>query len=253
MMIGIAKMMPTLFFSMWFMRASAENEIQAVGVCSANSKCPANREWAEQATLYEYTSNANPPMAEVPVHVFPPTLHQEGPTRVVPLDLKKQLDLVHPATSPNLLANFLRIRPGEDLDSGVEWATSQSFYVIRGNGSSLTRDGRIEWTEGDLFVLPYLGDTAPAVCETGRQCILHACDSEPRFGGCAIYWVHDEPLLRYLGVRPADKRRFEPTLYPGRLMREAVDSISPMTEAGELRNRRGILLANPATPQTKTL
>jgi len=142
---------------------------------------------------------------------------------------------------------------GEELDSGVEWATSQSFYVIRGNGSSLTRDGRIEWTEGDLFVLPYLGDSAPAVCEAGRQCIRHSCHSEPQFGGCALYWVHDEPLLRYLGVRPGDVRRFEPALYEGHVMRETVNKISPKTETGELRNRRGILLANPATPQTKTL
>jgi gentisate 1,2-dioxygenase len=233
-----------------FVTAPASN---ATASCRADSKCHANEDWAGQATLYEYTSNANPPMAEVPVHVFPPTLHQEGPTRVIPLDLKKELDLEYAATSPNLLASFLRIRPGEELDSGVEWATSQSFYVIRGNGSSLTRDGRIEWEEGDLFVLPYLGDSAPAVCETGRQCLRHFCSAEPRFGGCAIYWVHDEPLLRYLGVRPGDVRRFEPALYAGRVMRETVDSISPKTETGEVRNRRGILLANPATPQTKTL
>jgi gentisate 1,2-dioxygenase len=209
--------------------------------------------WTKQATMYEYTSNANPPMAEVPVHVFPPTLHQEGPTRVIPLNLQRELALDYPATAPNLLANFLRIRPGEQLDSGVEWATSQSFYVIRGNGSSMTRAGRIEWMEGDLFVLPYLGDDAPAICETGRQCAQHFCDAEPRFGGCALYWVHDEPLLRYLGVRPSNARRFEPALYQGHVMRQTVASISPTTETGELRNRRGILLANPASPQTKTL
>lgn len=243
-------MLSIVVFFMLAASASAGNE---TGLCRAEDKCYTNREWAEQATLYEYTSNANPPMAEVPVHVFPPTLHQEGPTRVIQLDLKEKLDLDHPATSPNLLANFLRIRSGEELDSGVEWATSQSFYVIRGNGSSLTRDGRIEWTEGDLFVLPYLGDSAPAVCEAGRQCIRHSCYSEPQFGGCALYWVHDEPLLRYLGVRPGDVRRFEPALYEGHVMRETVNRISPKTETGELRNRRGILLANPATPQTKTL
>jgi gentisate 1,2-dioxygenase len=36
-------------------------------------------------------------------------------------------------------------------------------------------------------------------------------------------------------------------------MRQAVDSISPTTPTGELRNRRGILLASPAAEQTKTL
>merc|ERR1712187_931229 len=72
-------------------------------------------------------------------------------------------------------------------------------------------------------------------------------------GGCALYWVHDEPLLRYLGVRPSDTRRFEPTLYPGSLMRQTVGDISPVDDQGHARNRRGILLSNPASPQTKTL
>lgn len=228
------------------------------GKCQNESICQANTlgakmKWTNQATMYEYTSNANPPMAEVPVRVFPPSLHQTGPSRVIPLDLQKELALPYPATAPNLLANFIRIREGEQVDSGVEWATSQSFYVIRGNGSSMTRVGRVEWEEGDLFVLPYLGDATPAVCEEGHQCIQHVCDTEPSFGGCAIYWVHDEPLLRYLGVRPADKRRFEPALYQGRLMRQTVHSIPPTTPSGEVRNRRGILLASPAAEQTKTL
>lgn len=238
-----------LSFIVLLVTASAENE-----TCnSEGGTCQAQQAWVEQATMYEYTSNANPPMSEVPVHVFPPKLHQEGPTAVIPLNLQKELALTYPATAPNLLANFIRIRPGEQLDSGVEWATSQSFYVIRGNGSSMTRVGLIEWEEGDLFVLPYLGDDTPRVCETGHQCIRHQCHSEPLFDGCAIYWVHDEPLLRYLGVRPVDTRRFEPALYQGRVMRETVDSISPRTETGELRNRRGILLASPDSPQTKTL
>eukprot|EP00747_Dinoflagellata_sp_TGD_P162424 gnl/TRDRNA2_/TRDRNA2_180016_c0_seq1.p1 gnl/TRDRNA2_/TRDRNA2_180016_c0~~gnl/TRDRNA2_/TRDRNA2_180016_c0_seq1.p1 ORF type:complete len:419 (+),score=29.66 gnl/TRDRNA2_/TRDRNA2_180016_c0_seq1:76-1257(+) len=237
-------------FSLFLVSASAATDL---GNCTAQTSCEANGGWAHQATMYEYTSNANPPMAEIPVHVFPPTLHQQGATRVIPLDLKKELELDYSATAPNLLASFLRVQEGEELDSGVEWATSQSFYVIRGSGFSETRAGRIEWTEGDLFVLPYLGDNTPAVCETGNQCVRHHCDTEPRFGGCAMYWVHDEPLLRYLGVRPADNRRFEPALYQGHVMRETVDSISPTTETGELRNRRGILLSNPASPQTKTL
>lgn len=203
--------------------------------------------------MYEYTANANPPMAEVPVRVFPPSMHQDGPTRVIQLNLQEDLALPYPATAPNLLASFLRIKPGEHLDSGVEWATSQAFYVIRGNGSSMTRVGPVEWQEGDLFVLPYLGDDLEGVCETGRQCIRHRCHAEPQFGGCAVYWVHDEPLLRYLGVRPSEQRRFEPALYQGHVMKETVHSISPTTPTGELRNRRGILLANPATPQTKTL
>lgn len=211
--------------------------------------------------MLEYTANANPPMTEVPVRIFPASLHQEGPTRTIPLDLSEALALPYPATAPNLLASFLRIDAGESLETGVSHATSQSFYVIRGSGNSKTRAGDVAWKAGDLFVLPYLGDAPSKVCSgddlrVGRQCVRHSCDDDPSIphGGCAIYFVHDAPLLKYLGARPVDERRFQPALYPGSAMLAAVGGISPFDEAtGEARNRRGILLSSPDSPQTKTL
>jgi len=209
--------------------------------------------WNTQGQLYEYASVANPPMSQIPIKVFPPSLHQSGPTAVIPLDLSKDLELPYPATAPNLLAAFIRIAAAEKIVSSVKWATSQSFYVIRGRGSSRTRAGTVGWKAGDLYVLPYLGDDTPAVCDSGNQCVEHGCLEDSKFGRCAIYWVHDEPLLRYLGVRPEDTRRFEPALYPGDVMRSTVHNIPEMTADGVKRNRRGILLSNSATNQTKTL
>mmetsp|Transcript_104231 Transcript_104231/g.185183 ORF Transcript_104231/g.185183 Transcript_104231/m.185183 type:complete len:386 (-) Transcript_104231:255-1412(-) len=210
--------------------------------------------WAKTAEMYEYSSNANPPMSEIPVRVFPPSLHQSGPSRVIPFDISKELQVDYPATCPNLLANFVRILEGERLDTGLELAaTSQAFYIIRGKGKSRTRVGEIEWEAGDFFVLPYLGDVAEPVCATGGQCVAHTCASEDSYGGCAIYWVHDEPLLQYLGVKPSGKRRFEPTLYRGADMRATVANITNVDEDGSVKNRHGILLGNTATPQTKTL
>lgn len=220
--------------------------------CKHGAACK-NAIWSTRAEMLEYTAHANPPMAEVPVIVFPPTLHQSGPSRVEKLDLKESLKLDFPATSPNLMANFVRIRVGEELPTGVSAATSQSYYVIRGSGMSQTREGNVSWREGDLFVLPYLGDEAAPICDVEEQCVIHSCDEDPHFGGCALYWVHDEPLLRYLGVRPNHARRFEPTLYEGSQMRETVGSIPSIDEFGLVRNRRGILLSNPASMQTRTL
>eukprot|EP00930_Biecheleria_cincta_P032331 TRINITY_DN22430_c0_g1_i1.p1 TRINITY_DN22430_c0_g1~~TRINITY_DN22430_c0_g1_i1.p1 ORF type:complete len:413 (-),score=62.37 TRINITY_DN22430_c0_g1_i1:270-1508(-) len=211
-------------------------------------------DWAKTAEMYEYSSNANPPMSEVPVKVFPPALHQSGPSRVIPFDISKELNVDYPATAPNLLANFVRILEGEQLNTGLELAaTSQAFYIIRGKGKSRTRVGEVLWEAGDYFVLPYLGDSAEPVCATGGQCVAHTCAGEESYGGCAIYWVHDEPLLQYLGVRPHGKRRFEPTFYRGADMRAIVANISSLDEDGTVRNRHGILLGNTATPQTKTL
>jgi len=212
-----------------------------------------NAEWSQHAEVYEYTSSANPPMKEVPVRFFGPELHQAGASRVESLDLSEDLDLNYPATSPNLLASFVRVLPGEALPTGVDYATSQLFYVIRGRGSSITRAGKLSWKEGDLFTVPYLGDNATKVCSEKSQCVQHSCAEEPHFGGCALYWVHDEPLLKYLGVRPLGIRRFDPTLYPGDMMRESVASIPNLDSTGHIRNRRGILLGNPSSPQTKTV
>jgi len=213
-----------------------------------------NTQWKGTAEMYEYASNANPTMSEVPVKIFPPSLHQEGVTRVISFDTSADLQLDYPATSPNLLASFVRIVEGENLNTGVELAaTSQAFYVIRGKGKSITRAGDIDWAEGDMFVLPYLGDDLKPVCEEGGQCVKHACIEEAKFGGCALYWVHDEPLLQYLGVRPSGKRRFEPTYYPAADMTSTVQNITNVGDDGVVKNRRGILLGNAATPQTRTL
>ena len=154
------------------------------------------------------------------MRIFPASLHQTGKTQLTPLDLSEALSLPYPATAPNLLASFIEVKAGESLETGVEHATSQSFYVMRGKGSSVTRAGLVEWSRGDLFVLPYLGDDAPSVCHSspmvvGRQCVRHVCESDDEFGSCSLYFVHDEPLLQYLGARPVDTRRFQPAMYVG--------------------------------------
>lgn len=189
--------------------------------------------WEQNVRFFEYTSAANPRVPAIPVEVFPASEHQSGPTRTVAFDLSAKIGTAFPATTPSLMASYLRILPGESLETRAH-ATSQMFYVIRGSGSSTGASGTVPWSEGDLFVVP-LGE---ALEHQG------ATDS-------ALYWVHDEPLLRYLGVGP-DTARFQPTLFTRqRLLQELEDVRSQPGAAG--RNRMGILLGNTATPQTLTL
>jgi gentisate 1,2-dioxygenase len=210
-------------------------------------------EWSKHGEIHEYVSNANPAMAEIPIRVFGPELHSSGPSKVTPLDMKEALEVEYPATVPNLLANFVRITVNDTAETSVDYgATSQAFYVMRGSGTTTSREAAVHWAAGDLFTLPHLGDLPP-VC-SGKQCVQHFCEDEPSTGGCALYWVHDEPLLRYLGVVPGPTKRFEPAFYAAADMKASVDAIpgvDPVT--GEVKNRRGILLGNLATPQTKTL
>mmetsp|Transcript_15567 Transcript_15567/g.14100 ORF Transcript_15567/g.14100 Transcript_15567/m.14100 type:complete len:345 (-) Transcript_15567:168-1202(-) len=189
----------------------------------------------EDSRIYEYTSAANPFMAPVPVLAHPALLHESGPTRIIPFDLSEHLNLSYPATSPNLLASFIRINPNESIKSDAS-ATSQAFYVIRGSGRSVGEEGTIEWTEGDLFVIPAAG-----------QAIEHFATSDS-----ALYWITDEPLLKYLGVKP-DTKKFKATLFRKERMLAEVERIKHQPGA-EHRNRLGILLGNKVTEEsTKTL
>lgn len=154
---------------------------------------------------------------------------------MIPFDLSQHLDVPYPATSPNLMASFLRILPGESLDTQAT-ATSQAFYIIRGEGVSHTEHGEISWGQGDLFVVP----------QTDNK-IVHAATAET-----AIYWVSDEPLLAYLGVKPC-VRKFNPTVFRKERMLAEVERIKHQPGA-EHRNRMGILLGNKITQDnTKTL
>jgi hypothetical protein len=135
-------------------------------------------------------------MSAVPVRVHPSSLHETGPTRIIPFDLSPDMNINYPASSPNLLASFIRICPNDVIDTAAV-ATSQAFYVIRGSGkSSSPENGEIVWSEGDLFVLP-----------ASESPITHTGTSDS-----ALYWVSDEPLLQYLGVKPVTKK-FQVTLF----------------------------------------
>lgn len=186
---------------------------------------------------YEYSKAANPIGAglipKVPLADFPAKLHQEGPTRVIPFDLSEKLATEWTATSPALCSNFVRIRPGESIATNPD-ATSELFHVIRGRGVTRVDGVEVRWEQGDFFALPANG---------GAE---HRAEADSAF-----YWIHDEPLLRYLGAR-ADRPRFRPTLYPRQRAVKELDRVAEDPEAKQ-RSRVSVLLANRNFPQTRTI
>jgi hypothetical protein len=98
--------------------------------------------------IYEYTSAANPSLvsnlispfslslfhnlfqSSIPVIGYDAALHTTGPTRLIPFDLREQLQNSTQATTPNLMAHFIRICSSESIESLAN-ATSQAFYIIR--------------------------------------------------------------------------------------------------------------------------
>ncbi|GAB5593607.1 hypothetical protein Unana1_08507 [Umbelopsis nana] len=196
--------------------------------------------------VYEYSSASNPVISEVPVRVLSAQNHQGGPTRVIPFDLSSELNLGYPATSPNLLVSFVRIVRGESIESSVQ-ATSQGFYVIRGQGSTVLQDNdgqqTIEWSEGDLFTIPF---------SKGQKLSHYAKDVEMEYGGAALYWIHDSPLLRYLQVTP-DSPAFNATKFTSAFLKNKVQHLRHDPEAIK-KNRIGVLIGNQTTDnETKTL
>jgi gentisate 1,2-dioxygenase len=195
-------------------------------------------DWAEDARYFEYSKAADPlavgTISRIPVATFGPELYCDGPTRVVPLDLSAELGIDGgPATSPALLASFLRILAGDRLATAAN-ATSQLYYVLHGRGFSAVNGALVQWAQGDFLTLP-----------AGSVSTHHAEDD------AALYWVTDEPLMRYLGVQ-ATTPRFRPTKFA---RDDAVAELQRIADApgANDKSRVSVLLANAEEEQTLTI
>jgi gentisate 1,2-dioxygenase len=217
---------------------SADAALLKTPATPASKHAKEEAKWSETANIFEYGAAANPVMAPIPVLVHPAILHEQGSTRVIPFDINDCLEIDNPCTSPNLMASFVRVCESESIETRAV-ATSQAFYVIRGAGETTSEHGAVSWSEGDLFVVPITQGALKHTCHTAAK------------GGAALYWVHDEPLMQYLGVAPAGKK-FEPTLFKRERMLAEVEEIAHANRGTEV-NRLGVLLGNKACDQTKTL
>jgi gentisate 1,2-dioxygenase len=195
-------------------------------------------EWADDARLFEYSRAANPigsgHATQLPIVQFGPEIYLDQPTGVAPLDLSKELGVKDgAATSPALLANFLRIRTGEQIDTSPN-ATSQLYYVLFGRGFAAINGHLVRWEKGDFLTLP-----------AGSHPVFYA-DAET-----AMYWVHDEPLLRYLGA-DATQPRFRPTKFRRADLVAKLEDIAARPGAND-KSRVSVLLANADQEQTLTI
>jgi len=195
-------------------------------------------DWADNARYFEYSKAANPigsgHAPQVPIQRFGPEVYLDAPTGVVPLDLSKELGInAGAATSPALLANFVRIRAGEQIGTSPN-ATSQLFYVLFGRGFAAVNGQLVKWEKGDFLTLP-----------AGTHSVFYA-DAET-----AIYWVHDEPLLRYLGAE-ATRPRFRATKFCRADAVAKLEEIAARPGANE-NSRVSVLLANANQEQTLTI
>jgi gentisate 1,2-dioxygenase len=197
---------------------------------------PAEEKATSEALYFEYSTAADPISSgatpAVPYAAFPNTLYADGPTRVIPLDLSRDLKCQGPASSPALLASYVRILAGEELRTAPK-ATSELYFVLEGEGESQIGSERIFWSKGDFLTIPGL----PAVHRANSNSVM--------------YWVHDEPLLRYLGVRQ-ETPRFEPTKWDHQDALRELEAAANHPEAAT-RSRVSVLLSNKRFEQTLTI
>jgi gentisate 1,2-dioxygenase len=187
--------------------------------------------------IHEYSKNAIPDMTEVCPAIFPPDIYKNCEcTKVFELDQKSTLQTSYPCSSPNLLANFVKLLPGDDIVL-VANCTSHLFYVIAGKGVYCSSDLCSMWNEGDLFVL------------SGQDSIhLTSRSSEDSI----LYWVNDSPLLEFLGVKFA-RAKFTPSFFKKRTLMENLEKVRHDVSNHD-NNRLGILLSNADTEDsTKTV
>jgi gentisate 1,2-dioxygenase len=200
-------------------------------------------DWQAAIRIHDYREAANPVRPgltePIPYRQWPASLHASGPTAIIPLDLSAELGSPIGCTSPALAAHFLRLLPGESLRP-LASATSSLFYVLRGHGTLLrpaaagAEELQLSWGAGDLFVLPW-----------GPDPLLQA-DAES-----VLYWVHDGPLLHYLGVEPS-RPRFSPSHYPADRLEQDLQQLLADPSAAR-SNRLSVLLGNAELPATRTI
>jgi gentisate 1,2-dioxygenase len=66
-----------------------------------------------------------------------------------------------------------------------------------------------------------------------------------------LYWVHDGPLLTYLGVKPCEPR-FQATFYGGERLKSELNGLM-QDPSSQRSNRLSILLANADLPASRTV
>lgn len=133
-------------------------------------------------------------------------------TATIPLDSSGTLGVPFPATTPFLLAAYLRLRAGEALRTHP-WATGEAYVALAGSGTTSKGNDRIAWREGDVFLLP-----------GGRAPTIHAADPA---NPAVLYAVSDEPALRFLGAGPPGpgEAPAEAVLWPAAAVRAELDAL----------------------------
>ncbi|WGR92583.1 hypothetical protein MTX20_32160 [Bradyrhizobium sp. ISRA435] len=172
-------------------------------------------------TAFQLEQSAVPPATFV--NEAKKALDPDARTGIIYCDSSAALGLNDPATTPNVLARYVVVRPGEQLKLAAA-ASTMIFYCITGSGQVGDGDAVIEWQTGDVFLMP--GDQAICLRSRGdRNTVLWA--------------VGDDPLLRFmdLNAKSAAESSIAPVHYPAKEIRRQMDLIYSAEQEADTAGR----------------
>ena len=200
-----------------------------------------NTPYTSRAVYLTPSNGFGSQLPKVPAHIFVAERDQAfNPatgTAIINLDLSDELKTAYPATTPNLLARYVRVKAGETQCLNLTTA-GEVYYLLEGVGSIAKGEDLINWVEGDSVCLPGGGET-----------VITAKDTD-----CVIYSVTDEPTLSWHGAEsPATKSGpIEAVHYPGDEVMRLLSDVQ-QRETEEEMTGRFVLFTNAGAQTTNTV
>jgi gentisate 1,2-dioxygenase len=157
-------------------------------------------------------------------------------TACIDLDLSATIRTAYPATTPNLLARYIRVAAGDSFTLSPQ-ASGEVYFALEGDAVISKGTDRIHCGEWDVVCMPGGGATR-----------LEALDSD-----CVIYSVTDEPTLAWLGAQApaAGEGRTTAVHYPA----ERTDSYLNTVQGRNTDERvtgKFVLFSSPGADETNT-
>tara|TARA_B100002051_G_scaffold130301_1_gene123800 strand:+ start:730 stop:1632 length:903 start_codon:yes stop_codon:yes gene_type:complete len=110
-----------------------------------------------------------------------------GDSLLIPLDISNVLKTSYMATTPSILARYIKINSKKNL-SHILSTSGEIYYVLEGKGFSKNENEIIEWSKGDVFCFP------------GGKETEHSSIAD----NSILFLVTNEPLLNFEQLSPSN-------------------------------------------------
>lgn len=207
------------------------------------AKAPESAAVRERAIYHAPTKAFSRNIPPVPPHIFAAERERayavDWPTGYVVMNLQDALNTESEATTPLLLARYLVINPGDTFSNELN-CTAELYYVLEGEGRTVSTGEAFSWRKGDSFCLP--GGTLNAHRAGEEKVILVVFTNEPELA----YGGHKAPN--------SAESRIAPTLFQDAVTSEHLNEVhgrnGPQLSAGKsvvfvTEAMKGMLVSSP--------